>query len=246
MFAFALFIYFWPQFRSVVYPVVEPFVRGYGGTKGIISFLPDSFVTYFSSRKELADRSRELEMTIERLENTLAEKESVIRERELLASVTVPEAVSRTVVMYPIAEDMTRLYSTIVLSKGYRDGIEKNGLVYVRGLQPVCEIVEVYERTSLCELYSKGDRVTEGVTGSSSIAISLVGVGGGSFVAEVPKGTQVVSGEPVYLRSDQTFTLGTIVTVLEDEQSTGAKVYVRGAYNPVTSSVFYMNIRHAP
>jgi hypothetical protein len=64
---------------------------------------------------------------------------------------------------------------------------------------------------------------------------------GGNFTAEVPRGTEVGIGEKVFLRSDESYTLGTVVDIKDEEQVTGAKIYVKGAYNPVTSSIFYMH-----
>ena len=191
--AFGLFVYFWPAFKSVAYPLAEPLVRGYGGGKTTIKVVPSFVSTYFVSHKTLADRNRDLEVTIERLENELAERDATIREINMAAVVGASSSVP-VIVLYPIAEDVTKLYSTILLSKGYKDGVEKAGIVYVRGQEPVCDIVEVYERTSLCELLSKGNRVTEGFTASSSIMLSLVGQGGGSFIAEVPNDTTVEVG----------------------------------------------------
>ncbi len=242
--AFALFVYYWPALRTVAYPLAEPLMRGYGSTKGVLGSMPQAVAIYFSSHAELAKRNQDLEISVERLENDLAEKDALIRER-FLAEHASSEGMS-VISMYPVAEDVTKLYSTILLSKGYKDGIERGGPVYVRGRQAVCEITELYDRTSLCELFSKGDHMTEGVTSSSTVTLFLIGAGGGNFTAETVKGTEVLVGETVYLRSDQTFVLGTVVAVKEEEQSTGAKVYVRGAYNPVKSSIFYMNARYAP
>ncbi len=240
------FVYFWQPIRATLYPVIEPVIRTYGGTKGVASFIPEFFSTYFSTRSELATRNSDLEVSIERLENQLAENNALLREREALIGSSSAEVDSSVVVMYPIMEDVTKLYSTIILSKGYRDGIEVGGLVYVRGLQPACEIIEVYDRTSLCELFSKGNKMTEGVTASSSITLTLTGNGGGNYIGATVKGSLVYVGEQVYLRSNPAFTLGTIVQVQEDDQDTGAKVYIRGAYNPVSSSIFYLNTRYAP
>lgn len=243
--AFALFIYFWPAFKAVTYPLVEPLVQGYGGTKGTVTLVPGFVSTYLTSRSALFEKTRMLEAEVERLENQVAERDAIIKEQALIASSSVA-LTSRVILMYPVAQDSTRLYSTILLSKGFRDGIEQGGLVFIRGQQPVCDIVEVYDQTSLCELLSKGGRLTEGFTASSSIALSLKGEGGGSFIAEVPNNTPIIVGEDVYLRSDQAYKLGTIVAVLNDEQATGATVYVKGMYNPVTSSVFYFRPRYAP
>lgn len=237
--AFVLFIYFWPQFKIFVSPVTEPVMRAYNASKIGSYIIPESVRTYFFSRTLLEKQHDELEVTVERLENELAERNARIRELELIQAATSSPS-KPVVVMYPIAEDVTKLYSTLLLSKGYRDGITEGGLVYVRGMQPVCTIVEVRTSTSLCELLAKSGRITEGVTSSSSIMLNLQGAGGGSFTADVPKGTEVIEGETVYLRSDESYVLGTVVAVVESQQDTGAKVYVRGIYNPVNSSIFYM------
>lgn len=244
--AFLLFIYFWSEFRSVAYPVVEPLIRGYGGTKSGVKVMPEFISSYFSGRHELVQRNNQLELDIERLENTVAEREAFIREQQLLKDVSDIGSNTSAIVMYPVAEDRTKLYSTILLSKGFKDGIEKESLVYIRGLQPVCHIIEVYDHTSLCELFSKGGVETEGVTSSSSISLVLTGKGGGSFVAEIPKDTSVLVGEDVYLRSNPAYKIGTIISIQEDKQATGAVVYVRGAYNPVSSSVYYLNANYVP
>lgn len=244
--AFVLFVYYWSTFRAIVYPIVEPVLRGYGSSKGVMRIIPTSLRTYFSSRSTLATENKNLEVSIERLENELAGKDAIIRENLAATNGKIIESQKPVTVLYPIAEDITKMYSTILLSKGYKDGIEKNAIVYVRGMQPVCEIIEVFTTTSLCELLSKGNRKTEGVTSSSTMTLTLTGEGGGSYISSIPKGMNVAVGETVYLRSNPAFILGTVVMVKEDDQATGAKIYVKGAYNPVTSSVFYLGSRYAP
>jgi hypothetical protein len=243
--AFALFVYLWPQWKSVVRPLTEPLVHGYGATETTASFFTSFVSTYFTSHTTSVNDSANMQLEIERLENQLAQRDAFIRESGLMQEGQVSSS-TPVIMMYPIAEDITRLYSSILLSKGYKNGIEKGGLVYVRGMQPVCIISDVYDTTSLCELLSKGDRAIEGVTSSSTVTLSLVGQGGGNFVADIPKDTKVSVGESVYLRSNQSYTLGTVVSAKEDEQATGAHIYVRGAYNPVTSSVFYLDAKYIP
>lgn len=245
--AFSLFIYFWPEFKAKAYPIAEPVIQAYAVAKKGASYLfPQTVSTYFVSKKSLADKNKELEISIERLENAIASKDAFIREQIKASSSGAGDAGARVVILYPLAEDITKLYSTVLLSKGYRDGIEEGGVVYVRGMQGVCNIIEVYDNTSLCELFSKGNRITEGVTGSTSISLTLIGEGGGSFIAELPKDVSITLGEDVFMKNDQTYKLGTVIAIFDDEQTTGSTIFVRGAYNPVHSSVFYMNTRYAP
>ncbi len=241
--AFVLFLYFWTPFKAFIAPVTEPVMRVYQASKIGTYIVPQSVRTYFYSRHALDQKDHDLQVNIERLENELAERDARIRELEL-TSQALPSSSVPVIVMYPIAEDVTKIYSTVLLSKGYKDGVEKGGLVFIRGMQPVCEIVEVRTSTSLCELLSKSGKVIDGVTASSSILLSLQGAGGGNFTADLPKGTVVTEGDTIYLRSDESYVLGTVVSVVESEQDTGAKVYVRGTYNPVTSSIFYLKAKH--
>ncbi len=238
-------VYGWPTVRVKVYPYIEPIIFGYGSTKHAFTILPTSVQSYFTSRSSLIEKDRALELNIERLENALAEKDAVLREQELLAlNGTTPAPSQSTLVMYPIMRDITTLYSSIVLSKGFKDGVELKSLVYVRGRQPVCVITEIYNKTSLCTLLSASGQSVDGVTtssASSSTVLTLRGNGGGAFVADVPRDTVITIGDTILLRSDQSMTLGTVVSVTRDNQATSWHVYVRGAYNPVTSSIFYLS-----
>ncbi len=244
--AFALLIYYWTSMRTVAYPLVLPIVKGFASSKDVTSGFFSAFSTYFTSRSSLAARNAELEITIERLENQLAQKDALLREELDVRAGSIGSSTSPILVMYPIAQDITRLYSTVLLSKGYKDGLEKGEFVYIRGQQAVCDIVEIYTTTSLCELLSKGGRMTEGVTSASGATLVLTGQGGGNFIGELPKAAELSVGEEVYLRSNPSLSLGTIVSIKEDEQATQAKVYIRGAYNPATSQVFYSSSRYAP
>lgn len=237
---FALVCYFWPKIRTKIYPKVEPIIVSYSDGKNIITSFPSSISAYFTSREALSTRNDALLLTIERLENSLMEKDSIIKEKKLIEDSGTPTP-STTIIMYPVMRDLTNIYSTLVLSKGFKDGVEEKSLVYLRGRQPVCTVVEVSDNTSVCKLLSSSGNITEGVTASSSLVLSLKGNGGGTFVADVLRDTDIKIGDTVYLASDQTMVLGTVSDVIKNNQATSWLVYVRGAYNPVTSSVFYMN-----
>ncbi len=235
----ALF-YFWPSIRAKLYPYVQPIIVSYSKSKNILTFIPSSIHTYFSSRNTLSAQNTALLLTIERLENNIAEKDAIIRENNILET-SGTQLTSSTLVMYPLIRDLTTMYSTVVLSKGFKDGVEENSLVYLRGRQAVCTIVEVSDRTSLCKLLSASGVTTEGVVASSSLVLSLVGNGGGSFISDVVRDTGVAVGDVIYLASNPTMTLGQIVNITRNDQATSWRVYIRGLYNPVTSSSFYMN-----
>lgn len=242
---FAALITFWTTSKSLLHPVFEPIVIYYNGTKEVFKNIPEFFSTYVTSRKNLIEKDKTLEITIENLENELAEKNAKLEESVFLTGEDGLSSAS-ALVLYPLAQDITRIYQTVLLSKGYKDGVEKDSYVYIRGLQPVCIIEEVYTLTSLCELLSASGETTEAVILSSSstepsISLTLTGRGGGAFLGDVARDTPIIIGSPVFLKSDQSMKLGTVVDVIHNNQDTSWRVFVRGAYNPVTSSIFYLH-----
>lgn len=237
-------VIFWPFIKKNVYQVLEPAVLGYADTKGVASIFPEFLTTYITSHKTLAEKNNLLILDVERLENKVAELDAIVREHQDVpfsedSTSTVIIGMARAIVAYPLAGDLTSLYSTIRLSKGYKEGVTVDSLVYVRGRQVVCIIKEVSTNTSLCSLLSSQGIVTEGVTSSSSITLSLVGRGG-HYLSDVARDTPITVGEKVYLRSDQSMSLGTVTYIANNNQDTSWHVFVEGGYNPVKSSVFYV------
>lgn len=239
---FFLFVASWPLSKKFLASTLEPAVLGYGSAKQSFVVFPEFFSTYIISHRTLAAKQQELESKVEDLENRLAEKDAIIRDALFEDSVSSSTDISlrtRHLVMYPLMQDVTRLYSTVLLSKGFKDGVTVGATVYMKGYQAVCTVKEVYDSTSLCTLFTASDIVTEGVTSSSSIVLSLTGRGG-HFLANVPRDTPVSLGEKVYLRSNQKMLIGVVKQILNNNQDTSWHIFVEAPYNPVTSSIFYV------
>lgn len=240
---FIVLVVLWRPLRSVINPVIEPVFIAYGESKNYLSSIPNFISTYTTSHTTLVAYNKQLEVDIERLENEIAEKDAHINELQLAIGEVGTKDASTVMVLYSYAEDSTRVYSTLLLSKGFKDGVVVGDYVYVRGLQPVCIIKEVYTSTSLCGLLTADGVVTEGVTATASstpITLTLTGRGGGIYLANVARDTPITVGEKVVLKSNQSMTLGTVTDVLHNNQDTSWRVFVTGAYNPVTSSIYYI------
>ena len=240
--AFLALVFFWPSVRKSTYPFVEPVVIRYGVTKQSFSVLPEFFSLYSTSRKTLIAKQHELEAQVENLKNALAEKDSVLRaqiNQNFETATNSSNNATPKLTLYPLMQDVTKLYSTVLLSRGFKDGLVVGDMVYIRGNQAVCTIKEVYTSSSLCLLLTANGVTTEGETSSSSLTLTLVGRGG-HFLADVPRGTEVAVGEIVYLRSNPKIVVGTVKAVSNNNQDTSWHVFVEGAHNPVTSSIFYV------
>lgn len=232
---------FWPFIKKHTYGLLEPVVVSGGNIASSFSVFPEFFYTYGTTHKALVSRQKELELEIEHLENMLAEKDAQVRELTVSSSshTDVNKDERTRLVAYPLMHDVTKLYSTVLLSKGFKDGVDIGNVVTLRGDQVVCTIKEVYAQSSLCLLLSSSGVTTEGVTSSSSITLSLIGRGG-YYMANVARDTPVSPGEKVYLRSNQGLLLGTVKQVTNNNQDTSWHVFVEGGYNPITSSIFYV------
>lgn len=245
IFILSILSFAWVEIRSTLAPAVVPtYVATHSVLNKIVS-VPYAIVNYFRSRDSLLLQIKNLESRTEELENQIATLKAENLSLSESVGLNLPdgtkEKVKPYIAMYPIAQDLTKLYSTLLLSKGFKDGVSEDSLVYVRGRQAVCKIAEIHSSTSLCGLLSASGSLVEGVTTETKEGITLIGDGGGNYVAHVPKESDYKIGETVMYKADQTMKLGDIVDIKNDPQDVFVRVYIRGTYNPVTSSMFYVD-----
>lgn len=236
---FITVVFSWQYIHKKMYSSIEPAVVIYGSTKSSFALFPEFFHTYITSHQTLVIQKNNLELEVERLENQVAQKDALLRENNVDSALIKNNHQALPLVMYPLMQDITKIYGTVLLSKGFKEGVTLGDVVYVRGGQAVCTIKEVYNSSSLCLLFSSSGVITEGVTSSSSIVLSLIGRGG-HFLADIARDTPVALGEKVYLRSNPNVVIGTVRQIANNNQDTSWHVFVEGAYNPITSSIFYV------
>ncbi len=228
--------FFWKYIVVEVSPVTLPVVETYASSRDGVMGIPHTIASYFTSRNVYEERITYLEREIERLENVVAIYTRT--EGEVSASTTAVENIA--IRAYPIIEDMTGIYDTVLISKGFVDGVIEGSKVYLRGRQVVGTITQVHKKTSLVSLYSASGSSVRGVIPELSLAFTLDGAGGGSFTAIMPKTLTPTEGMAVYLESDPTMILGTIVRIENDPQDVALRLDVRGVYNPSNSHTFYV------
>jgi cell shape-determining protein MreC len=236
LFILAGVIFSWVHIRGALASIFVPFAESYGISTTFVGRAVVQMDTTLTSKHTLGVENAQLRLNVERLENELAENMAHTRELEDVVTLAT-STLSPVLVMYPLVTDYSRLYSSILLSKGFKSGISLNDIVYLRGRQAVCTIIEVRANSSLCKLFSAYDEQTEAVVGGTTLFMK--GNGGSSFVAEVTKDQHVEEGAVVYLKRDQTLSVGIVTQVDRDPQSAFWKIYVRGMYNPLSSMVFY-------
>lgn len=236
IFSLTVFVFSWTSIRTIIVPVVVPLANAYGVSKTGFGKMISAIDATLVSKKSLVKNNQELSLTVERLENDLALSQAKVRELEDMSTGTSSSA-APVLVMYPVVTDYSRLYSTVILSKGFKSGVTVGSLVYMRGRHLACTITEVYVNSSLCKLFSAYDETVEGVVGG--VTVFVKGDGGSSFVADISKDDAIKEGDVVYLKSDPSYALGEVREIRRDEQAAFWKIYIRSYYNPLTSSSFY-------
>lgn len=239
--AFFCLVFFWPQIRPMLYQGTESFSKRMFEITGASYIVPDFIEMYFSSRNTLYDEKKSLEQQVETLESKVKEQDLYIQHLSVLLGGSASSSLSLGVpiIASSLVQDVTKLYATVIFGKGFGDGVEVGDTVYVRGRQAVCVIKEVFSRTSTCELFSGFGNSVEGVTSSSSLVLTLSGRGG-HFIGNVVRDTQIQVGEKVFLKENQTFLLGEVTDIINNNQDTSWHVLVRGGYNPSATSLYYI------
>jgi len=237
--AFLFVVFFWSTVRNVSYPVVEPvLVVSSNGTSALISW-PKDVIGFFKTKIYYENKVDYLEQSIEELKNKISIQEDLINKQNLLNGIAEKREISKLVVANPLIRDITSIYGTIILSKGFSDGVHAGDLVYIKGFLPIGFIETVHDNTSELKLFSSSDNKVDGVLASEK-SISLIGIGGGSFIANLPKDFQISIGDEIYYGPRGGGVLGQVSDIKNDIQDTFLKVYIKGEYNPTDVNNFYI------
>ncbi len=119
-------------------------------------------------------------------------------------------------------------YDTLLVDVGARHGVVVGQQVSAGGSVMLGDVTTVNDSTSVITLYSAPGRELAAVLlhGATSVPLKLSGQGAGSFVAELPSGTQVAVGDSVVLTGVPGGMPGTVSAVVAKEGESFVKVYL--------------------
>jgi rod shape-determining protein MreC len=115
--------------------------------------------------------------------------------KELLGRETFNE--DDTVLGAVLARPNVSPYDTFVIDAGSDSNIKKGNDVFVAGDIFIGKISEVYSNTSTVTLFSSPGEITPVSIGLQNISANAIGRGGGNFIVELPRGTEVEKGDIV-------------------------------------------------
>jgi len=231
--------FFWRDaLASVLWRVLVPVfsVRDQG------AHAAGSFFNQFANTSELAAE-------VARLRAALASSSVLVMDRSILYAenidlkkrlgrITGDNSILAAVVLRPPAVP----YDTLTLDIGKNAGVKVGDLVSAEGSVFVGTITQVYDTASRAVLFSSAGQSYLGLLRGTQ-PISIAGQGGGSFVGELPVGTEVRVGEPVLLPGILPEYMARVTSVLRYEGESFQTIYLQLPVNP--TSLRFVHIHRA-
>lgn len=118
------------------------------------------------------------------------------------------------------------LYDVFVVDVGGREGVKSGDPVYVRGNIAVGEVLKSSWSSSQVSLFSSSGEKTDVLVGPDAVQAVLVGVGGGNFKINFPRGVPIENGSKVFLLKQPETLVGTVEYALKEKNETFQTLYV--------------------
>lgn len=159
----------------------------------------------------------------------LADRDLLYRENLDLKARLLRNVADHRVLAGVLQRPPATAYDTFIIDAGAASGIKVGDRVFASGGLALGEIVAVYATTARVSLYSSpGATYQASLVGRTGVPVSLplVGQGGGSFMAQVPAGTDVAVGEPVAFAGTAEALAGTVSAVVQEAGASFVDVYL--------------------
>ena len=203
-------------FSGAAHSIGGPFWRVTGGISEKVS----PAFSFFSSRAGLVSENEELKRKIEEMERDSLDKHALKFENRELREMLEMRPKEGSVMSYVLARPPRVPYDVLVIDGGRNDGFSVGDKVFFGESVILGEIREVYRKTSLVVLYSSsGEDVDVYVEDGESILVAK-GRGGGKFVLEAPRNSEISEGDYIFNTGDRVSLLAKVVAV--DIPETGA------------------------
>ncbi len=168
------------------------------GTPALHS-VSDTVSSIFHSKKALLQRVETLEREL--LENELRSKTAEVIEQnyETLGALMARSLNEHLIVASVLLRPPQTIYDTLIIDAGSTNGVKKDMLVQSSEGVVLGTVVNVFDTTSVIELFSSHGRETVVHIGKEQIEMIAKGRGGGNFEAEAPRTIPIAEGDIVVL-----------------------------------------------
>ncbi len=215
------FFYIKPQiFSESSHLVAGPVWRMFGEIQESVS----SPLSFFIAKRDLIKENEDLKKKIGRMQPYSFDKDVLIIEnrelREALGMRPSEDALLSRVLLRPPRAP----YDILIIDGGRERGFSVGDRVFFGESVLLGEIEQVYGKTARVLLYSSAGREVDVFIDDQEELLTAKGRGGGKFLLEVPRRTNVTEGDYLLRIDDRLSLLGEVVDVVLPE--TGALKFV--------------------
>lgn len=196
---------------------------------------------YFVEKEFLYQENLRLKQEIEASDIRVAAHDLVVEENAALKELLGRVDTNDTSFAYVLRTPGFAPFDYLLIDKGLDDGITVGMKALVENSAPIGEVVAVNQKTAEVKLYSSPDYEIEAFFESSRTAVRLKGAGSGTFEITVPKDTEVIVGDRIFLPGSEHHLLAIVESIEANEAETFKKVY---AHSPMAvSSIRYVFLK---
>lgn len=183
----------------------------------------------FASNAQLAHENRDLAAEVESLQNQNAALTARTQDLTKLLGgegQSVPGITAGVLARPPLSP-----YDTLEVAAGSADGVTAGSPVFAQGGVPIGVVQSKTAHTALIALLSSPGKNTDAWIGANRIPITLMGVGGGAFIATIAKNAAITTGDGVYVSGPGAIPMGTVVKVDSDPSSPSVTLRIQPTVN---------------
>lgn len=115
-------------------------------------------------------------------------------------------------------------YDELIIDAGFDRGVSTSSIAYAVGDIPIGKVIEVYSETSKVLLFSSPNERHEVQVGPKYASATAVGLGGGQYEVELPRGLNIALGDFVIALDLGQKPLGKIMHIDSDPSLTFEKI----------------------
>jgi len=241
---FIIYFFSFPHFKTSIAKFSNPFFAKINFQNIFVTKSYLNFQNYFSGLENLALRNKSLEQDLEDRESEIMNLKENFKENSL--TINNVSLGTNFVEAKILNQDYFKIYESVILNKGFVDGVSKGDEVYLYPNYFLGNIERIENDKSIFSLASGHKKLLKGVLKDNSqnnLVIDLLGLGGGDFAFEIPESILISTGTLIYLYKDPSKLIGEIIGLEKLETSLYQKVLVRGYYNLATSGRYYIKVR---
>lgn len=220
---FSIFYLFPNNTRSFFYASSMPF---WSGRNFFLNMVSDT-KEYFRTKASIISENIYLKNELDSLKLKQVDYDEILRENQKIKNIGEENLKQDRVISRVLSKPPISPYDTFVVSSGEKDGVVVGNKVYISNNTIVGIVKGVTLENSVVELFSNSGLKQEVTLTRTGTTYTIVGRGGGNFVLDVPKDTDIVWGDVFVFPDNNLSIIGNVYFIDSNSQSAFKVIYVK-------------------